>query len=84
MRSFRLPLPDDVHEALRREATADHRPATELARDTLTGCLQASQRERVAKEIRRFALDFAGTELDIDPELEQAGVEHLIAGAELG
>lgn len=80
MRTFHLPLPDDVHEALRREAKADHRPATELARDALTGWLQARQRERVAKEIHRFALDFAGTELDIDPELEQAGVEHLLAG----
>ena len=83
MRSFRLPLPDDVHEALRREATADQRPATELARDALTGWLQARQRERVAKEIRGFALDFAGTELDIDPEFEQAGVEHLVAGASI-
>jgi plasmid stability protein len=80
MRTFHLPLPDDLHEALRREATADHRPATEVARDALAGWLQARQRERVAKEIHRFALDFAGTELDIDPVLEQAGVEHLLAG----
>ena len=64
----------------RREATADHRPATEVARDALAGWLQARQRERVAKEIHRFALDFAGTELDIDPDLEQAGVDHLLAG----
>ena len=48
-------------------------------RDALAGWLQARQRERVAKEIHRFALDFAGTELDIDPELAQAGVEHLLA-----
>ena len=80
MRTFHLPLPDDLHEALRREATADHRPATEIARDALAGWLQARQRERVAREIHRFALDHAGTDLDIDPELEQAGVEHLLAG----
>jgi hypothetical protein len=79
MRTFNLSLPDDLHEALRREATADHRPATELACDALTGCLQARQRERVAKEIQRFALDFSGKELDFDPDLEQAGVAHLLA-----
>lgn len=80
MRTFHLPLPDDLYEALRREATAGHRPATEVARDALAGWLQARQRERVAREIHQFALDFAGTELDIDPALEQAGVEHLLAG----
>lgn len=79
MRTFHLPLPDDLHEALRREATADHRPATEVARDALAGWLQARQRERMAKEIHQFALELAGTELDLDPELEQAGVEHLVA-----
>ncbi len=80
MRTFHLPLPDDLHEALRREAKADHRPATEIVRDALAGWLQARQRERVAREIHRFALDHAGTDFDIDPELEHAGVEHLLAG----
>ena len=81
MRTFHLPLPDDLHEALRREATADHRPATELARDALAGWLQARQRERVADEIRRFALAQAGAAVDLDPDLEQAGIGYLLAGA---
>ena len=80
MRTFHLPLPDDLHEALRREATADHRPATELARDALAGWLRVRERERVAREIHQFALDQAGTTLDLDLDLEQAGVEHLLAG----
>lgn len=80
MRTFHLPLPDDLHEALRREATADHRPATELARDALAGWLRARQRERVAAEIRRFATAQAGSDLDLDANLERAGVDHLLAG----
>ena len=80
MRTFHLPLPDDLHEALRREAKADRRPATEVARDALAAWLQARQRERVAHEIHRFALEHAGSELDLDPEFEQARVEHLLAG----
>lgn len=80
MRTFHLPLPDDLHEALRREAAVDHRPATELARDALAGWLRTRQRERVAGEIRRFAMAQAGSDLDIDADLERAGVDHLLAG----
>lgn len=81
MRTFHLPLPDDLHDELRREATADRRPATELARDALTGWLQARRRERVADEIRRFALAEAGSDLDLDADLERAGVDHLLDAA---
>lgn len=80
MRTFHLPLPDDLHDALRREATADRRPATELVRDALAGWLQARHRERVADDIHRFALAEAGSDFDLDPDLERAGVEHLLAG----
>jgi hypothetical protein len=81
MRTFHLPLPDELHEELRREATADHRPATELVRDALIGWLQARRRARVAEEIRRFALAEAGSDLDIDADVERAGVDHLLDAA---
>ena len=71
-------LPDDLHDALRREATAERRPATELVREALTGWVAARQRARVAEDIRRFALAHGGSELDL--ALEQAGVDHLVVG----
>lgn len=53
--------------------------ADELA-PALRACL-TSDPSAVAAQIRRFALDFAGTVVDLDPELERAGLAILL-GAE--
>lgn len=79
LRTFHLPLPDELHDALREEASAEHRPATEVVREALTGFIQARRRQRLAEEIERFAVAEAGTELDLDSDLEAAGVDHLLA-----
>ena len=42
----------------------------------LTEKQQAGQRRH--EELRAFAEEFAGTEWDLDEELEAAGVEHLL------
>lgn len=80
MRTFHLPLPDDLHDALRQEATAEHRPATEIVRDALVGWIQARRRQRVSEEIERFASAEAGTALDLDTELEAASIDSLLGG----
>lgn len=80
MRTFHLPLPDDLHEALQREGTAEHRPATEILREALVGWLEVRRRQRLAAEIERFALAEAGGVLDIDPDLERASIDHVFAG----
>lgn len=77
MRTFHLPLPDEMHEALREEAAAERRPATEVVRDALSRWIQTRRRQRLADEIQRFAEAEAGTALDLDPELEAAGVATL-------
>ncbi len=79
LRTFHLPLSDELHDALREEATAERRPATEVVRDALSGWLQARRRQRIADEIERFAMAEAGTELDLDPDIEGVAVDHLIA-----
>lgn len=81
VRTLHLPLADDLHEAPRREARVEHRPATELARDALAAWLHARQLERAAGEIRQFAMAHPGSDLDIDPDLERAGLGHLLARA---
>lgn len=81
MRTFHLPLPDEMHEALREEAAAERRPATEVVRDALSRWIQTQRRQRLADEIQRFAEAEAGTALDLDPELEAAAVATL-TGAE--
>lgn len=79
MRTFHLPLPDHLHEALRAEASAEHRPATEILRLALEGWLAARRRERLDAEIEAYARDLAGTPFDLDPDLEAAGIDCLLA-----
>lgn len=79
MRTFHLPLPDHLHEALRAEATEAHRPATEILRQALEEWLVARRRERMAADIQAYAEAAAGTALDLDADLEDAAVTELIA-----
>lgn len=80
MRTFHLPLPDHLHDALRAEAADERRPATEILREALEGWLAARRRERLDAEIEAYAREMAGTDHDLDPDLEAAAVEALLAG----
>ena len=82
MRTFHLPLPDDLHDALRREAELAHRTATEVAKEALVAWLETRRQQRLAEDIQRFATATAGTEMDLDQNLEVAGVEGLLAEGE--
>ena len=77
VRTFHLPLPDELHDALRDEAKAARRPATEVLREALSGWLATRRRQRLAEEIARFAEAEAGGSLDLDLELEAASLDHL-------
>lgn len=79
MHTFHLPLPDHLHRALRAEAASADRPATELVRQALEQWLVARRRERLAEEIRAYAEDAAGSATDLDLDLEQAGIDTLLA-----
>ena len=79
VRTFHLPLPDEMYDALREEAAVERRPATEVVRDALSRWIQAQRRQRLADEIRLFAEAEAGTALDLDAELEAASIASLIA-----
>ena len=79
MRTFHLPLPDHLHEALRAEAADDRRPATEILREALEGWLATRRRHRVDEEVEAYARAMAGTPSDLDPDLEAAGIDCLLA-----
>ena len=78
MKNFHLPLPEDVYVALRQEAERSKRPATSIALDAIKARLHDCRRAARHQVIAEFARDFAGTELDLDPQLEGAGIEHLL------
>lgn len=78
MKNFHLPLSDDIYFGLRAEALRVRRPATAIAREAIEGWLKDRRRAARATEIAAFAREYAGTPLDLDPELENAGIVHLL------
>lgn len=81
--NFHLPLAPDLYAELRREAEELRRPVTELVRTALVRWLEERKRQRLHEEIAAFAREFAGTELDLDPLMEEASLQFL-AGARGG
>jgi hypothetical protein len=80
MRNFHVPLPDSLYMKLRKEAGRIGRPATELAREAIARWLRLRQRQALHDAIAEYASEHAGTGVDLDEELEAAGVEELEAG----
>jgi predicted DNA-binding protein len=77
MRTFHLPMPSHLHEALRDVAGQEGRPATEIVREALSEWLDRWERARLADEIACYAREVAGTEADLAHDLETAALEHL-------
>ncbi|MFH1465033.1 MAG: hypothetical protein ABIO70_11670 [Pseudomonadota bacterium] len=82
MRTFHVPMPEALHDALKAEASAMRRPAAELVREALSTWIEAQRRQRLAQEIQAYAEAEAGGYGDLDSELEAAGIEHLMAADE--
>jgi hypothetical protein len=79
MVNFHLPLPADLHDQLREEADRSGQPATAVAREALRVALARSRRQRLHDEIAAFASQHAGSDLDLDEDLERAGIEVILA-----
>lgn len=77
MKNFHLPLPEETYLRLRAEAARARVPATALAREALDEWLRQQSRKARQDAIAAYAKEMAGTQLDLDAELESAGIEHL-------
>ncbi|HEX4960332.1 MAG TPA: hypothetical protein VF173_05810 [Thermoanaerobaculia bacterium] len=73
--NFHLPLSPELHELLRVESKVSGEPATSLAREALADWLRRRKKERRHAEIAAFAAEHAGTDFDLDQDLEEAGIE---------
>lgn len=78
MKNFHLPLPESTYIQLREEAERAHVPATALAREAIDWWLRERLRKARYDAIAAYAAEIAGTNWDLDPHLESAGVEHLV------
>ena len=78
MKNFHVPLPEQIYSRLRAEAERMQLPATTLAREAIDSWLKHQARKARHDAIAAYAAEMAGTDLDLDRELESAGIEHLI------
>ena len=78
MKNFHLPLPERTYADLRAEAERAQVPATALAREAIDWWLREQLRKARHDRIAAYAAEMAGTDLDLDPALEAAGIERLV------
>ena len=78
MKNFHLPLPEQTYTRLRAEAERTQVPATSLAREAIDWWLRQNMRGARHEAIAAYAAQVAGTKLDLDPDLESAGIDHLV------
>jgi predicted transcriptional regulator len=78
MKNFHVPLPDETYMQLRAAAERSNVPATSLAREAIDSWLRQQFRKAQHEAIASFASESAGTSFDLDPDLEAAGIEHLL------
>jgi hypothetical protein len=78
MKNFHLPLPERTYTDLRAEAERAQVPATALAREAIDWWLRQQLRKARHDRIAAYAAEMAGTDLDLDPDLEAAGIERLM------
>ena len=79
MKHLHLPVSEDTHHALRLAAQQSGVPATTLAREAVERWLHDWQQARLDAELDAYIAAEAGGPGDLDPVLEDAGVEHLLA-----
>ena len=77
-KNLHVPLPDHLNRELRAEAKRTGQPATELAREAIRSLLERRRRETLHIEIASYAAAVAGTQQDLDSDLEAASVEDLL------
>jgi hypothetical protein len=78
MKNFHVPLPDETYHHLRTAAKRSKVPATALAREAIDSWLREQLRQARRDAIAAYAAEMAGKPLDLDTELEAAGIEHLV------
>lgn len=77
-RNLHVPLSEPLHERLRAEAARSGRAATTLAREAIEAWIDERQQRALHDAIADYAGEMAGSEADLNEDLERTGVEHLL------
>lgn len=76
-KKLHVPLPPELHAELKERSERRGQPATVLAREAIAAWLQRERQDDLAREIRAYAETVAGSEEDLDEDLEDAAAEAL-------
>lgn len=76
-KKLHVPLPPELHAELKIQAERLGAPATAIAREAITAWLHQRRREEIANEIRAYAEEVAGSDHDLDEDLERAATAAL-------
>jgi hypothetical protein len=79
MKNFHLPLQDQIYDQLKAEAQRSRVPATSMARHAIQSWLAARKKAARKEAIASYAAEMAGTDFDLDPQLEAASAEMLFS-----
>ncbi len=77
-RNFHVPLPDDLYAELKAESDNQGLPATVVVREAIAEYVTLQKRKARDESIEEYAREAVGRGEDLDEELEQAAVEHLL------
>ena len=75
MKHLHVPLSESLHAALMDVAKASGESATALARRAIEDALWERRKQAIREELAAYARAVAGTLDDLDPDLEEAGLE---------
>ena len=78
MKNLRVRLPEQTHNRVQAEAARARVPATALAREAIDAWLRHKEKTARDQAITEYAAEMAGSDSDLDPELETAGIQHLV------
>ncbi len=79
MRNFHLPLPEPLYNKLREEAVKCSVPTTKLVRQAILFWLKERERNALHDAISNYASQYAGTEFDLDEDLENTSTDYILS-----
>lgn len=76
--NFYVPLPQMIYKKLKEEAKRSRQPETVIVREAIDNWLKQREKDTLHKQIAAYANAHAGSEVDLDEELELASIEYLL------
>jgi hypothetical protein len=78
IKNFHLPLPANLYHQLQREAKVSRQPITKLARQVIEAWVHQRHKKAIENSLQNYVNLYAGTEFDLDEDLERTSIEHIM------